>query len=71
MSDNDWRQQETTIAVANDNTGEWEFLSFPSWEEARQAVNATRSEDKAAVFYDGATLPFPPELPIELEPPKD
>jgi hypothetical protein len=43
MSDNDWRQEETAIAVANDNTGEWEFLLFPSWKEARQAVNAARS----------------------------
>lgn len=67
MSDNDWTQKETTIAIANDDTGEWEFLSFPSWEEARQAVNAARSEGKAAVFYDGATLPEPPELAMPPE----
>ncbi|WP_257122021.1 MULTISPECIES: hypothetical protein [Aphanizomenonaceae] len=42
MSDNDWRQEETAIAVANDNTGEWEFLLLPSWEEARQAVSFHR-----------------------------
>lgn len=59
MSDNDWIQKQTTIAIANDNNGEWEFLSLPSWEEARQTVNAAKSEGKAAVFYDGATLPIP------------
>ena len=70
MSDNVWKQRETTIAIANDKTGEWLFLTFPSWEEARQAVNAARSEGKAAVFYDGATLPEPPELPMPPEPPQ-
>lgn len=71
MSDNDWTQQETTIAITNDDTGEWEFLSFPSWEDAIQAVNAARSQGKAAVIYDGGTLPLPPELPTQTEPPKD
>ncbi|MEH2088393.1 hypothetical protein [Nostoc sp.] len=70
MSDNDWTLQETTIAIVNDKTGEWLFLTFLSWEEARQAVNAARSEGKAAVFYDGATLPEPPELPMPPEPPQ-
>ncbi|AFZ26891.1 hypothetical protein Cylst_4835 [Cylindrospermum stagnale PCC 7417] len=71
MSDNDWTQQKTTIAIANDDIGEWHFLTFPSWDEARQAINAARSEGKAAVFYDGATLPVPPELPLPPELPKD
>ncbi|WP_017319312.1 hypothetical protein [Mastigocladopsis repens] len=71
MPDDDWRQQETTIAIANDETGEWQFFTFPTWEEARVAVNVARSEGKAAVFYDGATLPEPPELPMPPEPPKD
>jgi hypothetical protein len=69
MSDNDWAQKETTIAIANDKTGESLFLTFPSWEEARQAVNAARSQGKAAVFYNGATIPKPPELPMPPEPP--
>ncbi len=64
-------QQKTTIAIANDDTGGWEFLSFPLWEEAGQAVNAARSERKAAVFYDGATLPVPPELAMSPEPPTE
>ncbi|MEH1906302.1 MAG: hypothetical protein V7L05_32235 [Nostoc sp.] len=70
MSDNVWKERETTIAIANDKTGQWLFLTFPSWEEARQAVNAGRSEGKAAVLYDGTTLPEPPELPMPLEPPQ-
>ncbi|MBD2386763.1 hypothetical protein [Cylindrospermum sp. FACHB-282] len=70
MSDKDWTQHKTTIAIANDDIGEWHFLTLPSWEEARQAVNAARSEGKAAVFYDGDTLPVPPELAIPPEPAK-
>lgn len=62
MPENNWTQQETTIAIANDETGEWEFLTFPSWEEARQAVNSARTEGKAGVFYDGAILAEPPDI---------
>ena len=57
MPDDDWKQQETTIAIADEDTGEWQFLTFPTWEEARLAVNPARSEGKAAVFFGGATLP--------------
>ncbi len=57
MPDDNWKQQETTIAIADENNREWHFLTFPTWEEARQAVNVAIREGKAAVFYDGATLP--------------
>ncbi len=50
MPDDNWKQQETTIAIAKKDTEEWQFLTFPSWEEARLAVNAARSDDKGAVF---------------------
>lgn len=62
MKDNDWKQQATAIAILDDNTGKWEFFTFPSWDEARLAVNAARNQGKAAVVYDGATPPVPPEL---------
>lgn len=62
MKDNDWKQQATVIAILDDNIGQWEFFTFPNWEKARLAVNAARSQGKAAVFYDGATPPVPPEF---------
>lgn len=60
MQDNHRKQEEATIAIA-DKDGSWQYLTFDNWEEARKAVNAARREGKAAVFYDGATLPYPPE----------
>ncbi|MBD2771666.1 hypothetical protein [Iningainema tapete] len=71
MPGNNCKQKETTIAITYEKTGEWQFFTFPTWEEARLAVNAARREGKAAVFYDGATLAEPPESSMPPEPPKD
>lgn len=62
MENNGWKQQETIIAIANNTCGEWEFFTFPNWDEASLAVNAARKEGKIAVVYDGASPPVPPEL---------
>jgi len=56
----DFRKQRTVVAIAI-SENEWQYLTFNTWEEAREAVNAARSEGKAAVFYDGATFPEPPD----------
>ncbi len=58
----DWEQQQSVIAIAGDKLGQWQFLTFPSWDEARVEVNAGRSPGKAAVFYKGACPPLPPEF---------
>ena len=63
----DWKNQETRIAIFDQDVKGWQYLTFDTWEEARDAVNAARREGKAAVFYDGASLPYPPEISIELE----
>ena len=66
----DLKQVDITIAIADDKTGEWEYLTFATWDEARDAVNAARADGKAAVFYDGATLSEPPinvEEPISSD----
>ncbi|HEY9710931.1 MAG TPA: hypothetical protein V6D48_22175, partial [Oculatellaceae cyanobacterium] len=57
-----WKQQQSVIAIAGDKPGEWQFFTFPTWEDARIAVNAARSQGKAAVFYSGACPPLPPEF---------
>ena len=63
----DWKNQETRIAIFDQDVKGWQYLTFDTWEEARDAVNAARREGKAVVFYDGASLPYPPEISIELE----
>lgn len=60
MTNSDWKKQETTIAIFNKEKGVWEYSTFDSWDEAREAVNTARKEGRAAVFYDGATLLEPP-----------
>lgn len=62
MKVSNWKQQQSTIAIAGDKPGEWQFLTFPTWEDARIAVNRARSQGKAAVFYSGACPPLPPEF---------
>lgn len=64
-----WNREEAIVAVTDSN-GEWQYLTFPTWAEAREAVNDARSKGKAAVFYDGATLPKPPETLIHKENPE-
>jgi hypothetical protein len=71
MNNSDWRNQETRIAIFSEEDREWQYCIFDTWEEAREAINAARREGKAAVFYDGATLPYPPEFSNESEPPRD
>ena len=61
MEDSQWKRGETRIAIAGDD-GKWTFKTFPNWDMARDAVNAARSEGKAAVIYDGSSLPEPPNL---------
>ena len=51
----------TTIAIA-DELGKWQYYSFSTWDEAREAVNQARREGKAAVFYDGSPLAEPPNF---------
>ena len=59
MLEAEWKKGETRIAIANEK-GEWEYFTFLTWEEAREAVNVAREQGKRAVFYDGATLPEAP-----------
>jgi len=61
MTNSDWKQEQTKIAVLNSDE-QWQILSFETWDEARDAVNKAREEGKSAVFYDGATLPEVPNL---------
>lgn len=56
----DWREQQTKIAIADSESGDWQYLTFPTWNEAREAINTARQQGKQAVFYDGSTLPEPP-----------
>ena len=62
MTNSDWKNQETRIAIFDEEKGKWEYFTLESWEEAREAVNAARREGKAAVFYDGSTPQEPPEI---------
>jgi len=57
----DFRKQGAVVAIAI-SENEWQYLTFNTWKEAREAVNAARAEGKAAVFYDGATFPEPPDV---------
>ncbi len=66
MDSNDWKNTFTTVAIANQD-GSWQYITFNTWEEAREAINAARREGKAAVFYDGATFHEPPHLPLLSE----
>lgn len=70
MTDSNWKEGETIVAIVNAE-GKWQYSSFSNWADARAAVNKAREEGKAAVFYDGATLPEPPELPGSDEPGRD
>jgi hypothetical protein len=65
MENSDWKNQDTEIAIFDKEKGEWQYSIFDTWEEAREAINAARREGKPAVFYDGATLPYPPEFSNE------
>ncbi|MBD1880261.1 MULTISPECIES: hypothetical protein [unclassified Coleofasciculus] len=60
----DWKLQETVIAIATDKPGEWIYSTYPNWNEARKAVNSARSQGKAAVIYDGACPPTPPDFSL-------
>lgn len=61
MTESGWKNQDTEIAIFDKENGEWQYSIFDTWEEAREAINTARREGKQAVFYDGATLPYPPE----------
>lgn len=53
------------VAILNDDTGTWNYLTFDTREEARQAINKARNEGKAAVFYKDENSDdnsVPPEL---------
>ena len=62
MVKNDWKQQETVIAVAGDKQGEWKYSTYRNWDEAVLAIRAVRKQGKAAVVFDGASPPVPPEF---------
>ncbi len=66
LQDSDWKQQQTVIAIESDKPDEWLFLTFLNWDEARLAVNKARSQGKAAVIYDGACPPVPPDFDYEM-----
>jgi hypothetical protein len=60
VEDESWKQQEATIAVEGDNPGEWEYFTYPNWNEAMVAIQEAHLQGKAAVVYDGASPPLPP-----------
>ncbi len=70
MTNEDWKREAATVAIT-DAKGKWQHFTFSTWEEAREAVNTARSQGKAAVFYNGATLPEPPESIMPAVPDKD
>jgi hypothetical protein len=51
----EWKQEETVIAVEGDQPGEWVYNTYPDWDEAIAAVEAARRQGKAAVIYSGAS----------------
>lgn len=55
----EWKQQETVIAVEGNQPGKWNYITYPNWVEAIAAVEAARGQGKAAVIYSGATPPTP------------
>ncbi|MEQ9358515.1 MAG: hypothetical protein RIG63_19385 [Coleofasciculus chthonoplastes F3-SA18-01] len=52
---NEWKQQKTVIAIEGDNPGEWNYSTYPNWDEAMEAVKVARRQGKAAVIYSGAS----------------
>lgn len=56
----DWKRQETVIAVEGDNPGDWRYSTYPNWNEAIAQVEAARCQGKAAVIYTGGSPPVPP-----------
>jgi hypothetical protein len=60
MSKFDEAMGEIRIAIAEPGSDKWQYLTFPTWNEARDAINKARRQGKQAVFYDGTTLPEPP-----------
>jgi len=44
----DWREQQTKIAIADPESGDWQYLTFPTWNEARGAINEAREQGKQA-----------------------
>lgn len=57
----DWKRQETVIALEGDIPSDWIYSTYPNWDEAIAAVEAARRRGKAAVVYTGASPPVPPE----------
>ena len=57
----DWKRQETVIAVEGDSPGDWTHSTYPNWDEAIAAVEAARRRSKGAVIYTGASPLVPPE----------
>lgn len=55
----DWRDQPTTIAIRNRDSERWEYQTFESWNEARQALNRAREQGKVAIVYDGGSPNVP------------
>ena len=58
----DWKQQETIIAIEGNSPEEWNYITYPNWDEAMEAVEVARRQGKAAVIYSGASPPTPPEF---------
>ncbi|ACB50079.1 hypothetical protein cce_0728 [Crocosphaera subtropica ATCC 51142] len=58
-------EKKVIVAILNDTTERWDYLTFDTREEARQAINKARNEGKAAVFYkdeNSDDQSAPPEL---------
>ncbi len=58
----EWKQQETVIAVEGDDMVDWKYVTYPNWDEAMAAVEDARDKGKAAVIYSGAKHSVPPKF---------
>ncbi len=58
----DWKHHETVIVIEGKNPGEWNYSTYPNWDEAMEVIKVARWQGKAAVIYSGATPLVPPEL---------
>ncbi len=47
----DWKQQDTVIAVEGENPDDWIYSTYPNWDEGIAAVDAVLRQGKAAVIY--------------------
>lgn len=46
MTESAWKNQDTEIAIFDQERDEWQYSIFDNWEEAREAVNRKNSLGK-------------------------